>query len=819
MCIYWLLGGSTMKFSGRLLSIFLIPLMMLLFAPLPAEAASAAVPVDEDHFPDAYFLSLVSGYDKDGSGYLSSEEIAAVTEMRVSSGASLQGISYFTSLEKLEVYSSAVTSLDLSGLVNLECLEVSADLTELNLNGLVNLTKLDCRGNELTSLNLRSNTALEEVYCQENALTSLRMEGLTKLTALDCEDNALTTLTLSDLTALETLSCGKNALTSLNLRENRSLKELYCDDNDLGSLDLSACSALESCRCFTNPMTSLKLGNLSAMTTLSCSSMALTSLDVSGLPNLKVLYCNDNQLKSLDVCGLSKLQYLECYNNRLTSLETYGCTSLKELRCNNNQLSVIDISSLENLTDLWAYDNSLTTLNISALPVFCELIRTGKYIESSDGRWYGYQDQVNLVFMYVDKNVTIDTEKPSGIEICLENFPDNAFCAHISANFDKDGDYYLSDEEIAAVTRIDGIVTSLKSFEGIEHFTALTYISCQLTDISSLDLSGNPAVTYLNCSGCENLTSLDLSVNTALTELHCNNCGLKDLNINGCSNLKHLDCCNNQLTSLQLGNMNQLKTLACQENQLTRLDLRTAPLILEAVLDGTKYSSDIYDSYVNKDITSSLHVDKNVELVTASKPVIKTQPESATAAEGGTANFRVTAGGSGLSYQWQYRTGTAGSWKAATATGNKTAVLKVPATNSRNGYQYRCVVKNAGGTVYSKAVTLTVTPAKPVITGQPESATAAEGGTANFRVTAGGSGLSYQWQYRTGTAGSWKAATATGNKTAVLKVPATNSRNGYQYRCVVKNAGGTVYSKAAVLTVSVTVKTEAASDSSENEEE
>ncbi len=182
-------------------------------------------------------------------------------------------------------------------------------------------------------------------------------------------------------------------------------------------------------------------------------------------------------------------------------------------------------------------------------------------------------------------------------------------------------------------------------------------------------------------------------------------------------------------------------------------------------------------------------------------PAIETQPVSATVQEGGTATFTVKAGGTGLSYQWQYRTSSSGSWKNATAEGNKTATLKVPATAGRSGNQYRCHITNAGGTVNSKAVTLTVTLNKPAITTQPKSVSAAAGNTVSFTVKASGSALSYQWQWRASSGGSWKDSTLEGCKTATLKVKATEARSGYQYRCVVKNSAGSVNSSAATLTV------------------
>jgi len=69
--------------------------------------------------------------------------------------------------------------------------------------------------------------------------------------------------------------------------------------------------------------------------------------------------------------------------------------------------------------------------------------------------------------------------------------------------------------------------------------------------------------------------------------------------------------------------------------------------------------------------------------------------------------FTVTATGA-QSYQWQYRRNASDTWKNATDSGSKTATLKVTASAGKNGYQYRCVVNNSRGTVYSNAATLTV---------------------------------------------------------------------------------------------------------------
>ena len=184
-------------------------------------------------------------------------------------------------------------------------------------------------------------------------------------------------------------------------------------------------------------------------------------------------------------------------------------------------------------------------------------------------------------------------------------------------------------------------------------------------------------------------------------------------------------------------------------------------------------------------------------LTISDKPVISTQPKNASVVEDGTATFKVVASGA-TSYQWQYKA-PGGSWKTATAEGNKTATLKVPATATRNGYQYRCVVTNANGSTTSSAATLTVK-LRPVITSQPASQTKTSGSTVTFKVVAEGA-TTYQWQVSRDNGATWEDCTATGYDTDTYGFKATTGLSGRQYRCVLTNANGTTTSDAAILTV------------------
>ena len=146
----------------------------------------AVLPINEENFPDAAFRGYVAGFDLDGDGAFSKEEIAAVREIDVTEMGikSLKGLENFTAL-----------------------------------------ASLDCPENQLTVLDISANTALSHLDCSANSLSVLDTGRNPALIELDCSNNLLRDVRFSNNYALEKLSCSHNLLTTLNILDCDTIAE------------------------------------------------------------------------------------------------------------------------------------------------------------------------------------------------------------------------------------------------------------------------------------------------------------------------------------------------------------------------------------------------------------------------------------------------------------------------------------------------------------------------------------------------------------------------------------------------------------------
>lgn len=152
------------------------------------------------------------------------------------------------------------------------------------------------------------------------------------------------------------------------------------------------------------------------------------------------------------------------------------------------------------------------------------------------------------------------------------NFPDVNFRAYISEFFDPDESGGLSEYEISRVEEIYVSSMQVADLTGIEVFSELLYLSCDMNQITELDVSQNPKLLRLSCA-YNQLSRLDVSKNKELLTLRCDNNQLTQLKMGELPEFWWLFCSNNHLTKLDISGLSRLKWLTCDDNWLTRMDL------------------------------------------------------------------------------------------------------------------------------------------------------------------------------------------------------------------------------------------------------
>ncbi|MFN5325043.1 MAG: T9SS type A sorting domain-containing protein, partial [Bacteroidota bacterium] len=216
-------------------------------------------------------------------------------------------------------------------------------------------------------------------------------------------------------------------------------------------------------------------------------------------------------------------------------------------------------------------------------------------------------------------------------------------------------------------------------------------------------------------------------------------------------------------------------------------------------------------------VTSSSMVDtSDVSVLTVNSPAtVTTQPTNAVVCSGWGTTFTVGASGTGLTYQWEYGVNTSNFTNVLNGGTNIFSGVNSPVLNVGNSvglanYYFRCIVSSSvcPPSVFSNTAQLLVS-SPAAITTQPTSTTVCSGQNATFSLNATGSGLTYQWQNRSGSTGTWSncvnGANYSGSASNTLTVSNLSGLSGYQYRCLVNNScQSPATSSTAVLTVSPT---------------
>ena len=645
----------------RLVSALLTLAMVFTFLPFSAFAANtASTEIDKLNFPDSEFRRFLKEcYDTDGDGKINVD----IKSMKIPTSyaiKSLEGISFFEDLEKL-----------------------------------------DCHGIGLTTLNVGKNFKLRELDCSYNQLKDYLYILSSGLKILNCSHNNLTSMDLGILSGLklEEVDCSYNKIWRIVMRSEEELIKFDCSNNELTALDVSRCYQLKQLNCSVNQLVELDVKNQTNLTLLDCHHNELIELNVSRNQNLASLTCDGNQLTTLDLSKNNSLSHLSCAENRLACVDFSHMVGSTINADGNRRPIAVRTDGKFDLATLPGFDVSKAT-NWTGGSVSDTTLSVNAGVEEVSYQ-YDCGKGVKPTFIF-------ETSLP----INEKNFPDPNFRKYIKT-YKAGGRDVLTVEEQRKVESIEVKGWNISNLKGIEAFPNLKELNCENNSIqkldlrqnpeleklicnknqlTQLDLSKNPNIYFLNCSWnqleqldvshlkdlvtldcshndleqldvknskslvalncsanqlteldvdvthkpnlerveCQNnqLTSLILGENKGLEKLNCANNKLTQLNLNNMSALKELNCANNQLTQLNLKNMISLKELRCQNNQLTALDVSSSPDLTTLVLKNNHLTSlnldnnpnlnfsitDIYHSDFNNVYTVTLNPDRTFDL-------------------------------------------------------------------------------------------------------------------------------------------------------------------------------------------------------------
>lgn len=212
------------------------------------------------------------------------------------------------------------------------------------------------------------------------------------------------------------------------------------------------------------------------------------------------------------------------------------------------------------------------------------------------------------------------------VEITAENFPYDEFRQFLTNYEAVEGnrDGWLSDSELAVMTRVSISNAEIKTLKGIEYFTELKVFRCNNDELTELDVSRNTKLVYLECSGNQ-ITTLKLP--SSLSTLNCYNrfvrSGiLSELNLNGCNKLRILSCAANSLTELDLSDKTELVTLNCAHNMISELRLNNCTKLRDLNCQNNRLSeldvsdcTELVDLACTWNLLTELDISNNSRLV------------------------------------------------------------------------------------------------------------------------------------------------------------------------------------------------------------
>ena len=180
---------------------------------------------------------------------------------------------------------------------------------------------------------------------------------------------------------------------------------------------------------------------------------------------------------------------------------------------------------------------------------------------------------------YSNFNVNANTDDGS-----CANFtyvPDDEFESHlISLGLDS---YPLNDSVLtSAIDTVSSLFMNnlnITDLTGIEDFSNLQELTAEINSISSVDLSGNTQLVYLNMQFNSLTGNLDLSNNPSVEYVKLRSNQLSSITFENDTTIEYLNLMDNQFSQLDLDNLTTLRNIIVTNNNIDSLDFSTCSSI------------------------------------------------------------------------------------------------------------------------------------------------------------------------------------------------------------------------------------------------
>ena len=504
------------------------------------------IPLTSEYFPDEWFLKDAAGYDKDKDGYLSPEEIAAVTKLECGKDLTdFSQVQYFTNLRELTVWTESDIykydlwvgdDIDLTVFPNLEDARLLLDSRkapagvsdiQIRVSGLEHLKSFQV-------CDKGSNG--DGSYSGADAkIGAIDLRGTKELETVSVSDAR--GVTFDDSNQIKWISLGNITEISNNMFDGFEKLEhlwVWSHASKFTQFHAEGMNALTELTLVNKYLQTAEISGPGALKEVVIQSDVLEGIDLSQSPVLKRLVLECPKLKTVDLAAAGTLESVTIKSGQLSRLNVEKNTALTVLTVNAGLLKSLDVTKNTKLEDLQVESCVLTKLNLKKngklknLSVLC-----GK-LETLD-----ISANTKLTWMFIDGTPLKSLDLSKQKELTQLYFRNNR---------------KLSKLDLTKNTKI---------------FT----INIQNTALKSLDVSKLPELSWLELIGNKKLTKLDLSKNKRLSWLVVN--GSKKLTALDLSNNKKphtIDVKNNGLKKLKLGKKLYLESLLCQKNSLKELD-------------------------------------------------------------------------------------------------------------------------------------------------------------------------------------------------------------------------------------------------------